>query len=119
MEIRYKFIEESNLLIQKAYGDWSTESYINYTKTTLNNKKMLNVKKIFSDLRDVNLESAFKEIDKLIELRETMINLNYTNVNIVNTPSSTVVTHLYQDKVAKKGNNNHFYCSTIKAALDL
>ncbi|WP_298371249.1 hypothetical protein [uncultured Lutibacter sp.] len=68
MEIRYKFIEESNLLIQKAYGDWSTESYINYTKTTLNNKKMLNVKKIFSDLRDVNLESAFKEIDKLIEL---------------------------------------------------
>lgn len=119
MRINYEFIEDYNLLIQKAYGEWSTEYYINYIKTTLNNKKMLNVKKIFSDLRNINLEEAFKEIDKLIELRESMINLNYTNVNVVNSPTSTVVSHLYQDKLAQKGFNNHHYCSTIKTAIEL
>jgi len=119
MSIHYEFIEEHNLLIQKAYGEWSTKYYINYIKTTFNNKKMLNVKKVFSDLRDINLEEAFKEIDKLIELREIMINLNYTNVNIVNSPTSNVVSHLYQDKVAQKGFTNHHYCSTIKTALNL
>jgi len=119
MRIHYEFIEDHNLLIQKAYGEWSTEYYINYIKTTFNNKKMLNVKKIFSDLRDINLELAYNEIDKLIEFREIMINLDYINVNVVTSPSSTVVSHLYQVEVTQKGFPNHHYCSTIKKALDI
>ena len=119
MKISYIFIEEQHLLIQKAYGEWDTKDYINYIKTTFNNKKMLQVKKIFSDLRDINLDLALKEINQLVELREIMIHLDYTNVNIVNSPTSNVVSHLYQDKVAQKGFPNHHYCSTINTALKL
>ena len=119
MKIYYEFIEDHNLLIQKASGEWSTKDYIDYINTTLNNKKMIHVKKIFSDLRDVNLENAYKDIGLLIDLREKMINLDYINVNIVNSPNSTVVTHLYQDQIAQKGFRNHHYCSTINTALTL
>ncbi len=117
MKIYYEFIEEHNLLIQKATGEWCTKYYLNYIKTTLNNEKMIRVKKIFSDLRDVDLAMAFKDIDLLIDLRKTMINLDYINVNIVNSPTSNVVSHLYQDKIAQMGFPNHHYCSTLRTAL--
>ena len=119
IKIYYKFIEDHNLLIQKVTGEWSTKDYIDYINKTLNDKKMIHVKKIFSDLTDVNLENAFKDIDLLIDLREKMINLDYINVNIVNSPTSTVVTHMYQDKIAQNGFPNHHYCSSINTALTL
>ena len=58
------------------------QSYIKYVDTVFRHKKMTAVKKILSDLRGVNLEKAFKDIDLLIELRDRMINLDYLSVVI-------------------------------------
>lgn len=118
MIIYHQFIEDKNLLIQKATGEWSTASYIKYANTVLKDEKIVNVKKIFSDFRELNLEKAFKDIDFLLELRERMTKLNYLSVVLVSSPSSTAVTHLYQAKVNAKGFDQN-YCSTMKKALSL
>ena len=118
MKMSYQFIEDYNLLIQKGSGEWSTEHYIKYIDTILNNKKMVNVTKIFSDLRNINLEKAFQDINLLADLRDKIINLDYTNVHIVSNPISTAIAHLYQDKLISKG-FNYNYCSTVKTALIL
>jgi len=118
MIIHHQFIEDKNLLIQKATGEWSTEYYLKYVDSVFMHKKMANVQKILSDLRGINLEKAFKDVDLLIELREKMVKLDYLSVVLVSSPSSTAVTHLYQDKVTSKG-FDHTYCGTMKKALSL
>lgn len=118
MIILHRFLEDENLLIQKASGEWSTEDYIKYVDSVFRNEKMANVRMILSDLRDINLEKAFEDMGLLIELRERMIKLDYRSVVLVGSPKSTAVTHLYQDKVTSKGFDQS-YCSTMKKALGL
>ena len=118
MIIYHQFIENENLLIQKASGEWSTEYYIKYVDTVFRNKKMTDVKKVFTDFRFINLEKAFKDLDFIISLRENMVNLNYLSVVLVNSPTTTVVTHLYQKETISKGFNQN-YCTTMQKALDL
>jgi len=105
MKVYYKFIKHENLLLQKATGVWSTKQYVNYVETVYQNEKMNDVKKIITDLRQIDLKRALDDVDFLIELREKIINLNYLSVVIINDPIATVVTHLYQRKVNKDGEN--------------
>lgn len=118
MIIYHQFIENENLLIQKACGEWSTEYYIKYVDTVFRHKKMINVKKILSDLREVNLEKALKDVGLLVELRDKMINLDYLSIVVINSPKATAVTHLYQEEVTSKGFDQN-YCSTLDKALRL
>lgn len=117
MTIYYQYIEDENLLLQKAVGDWSTDYYIKYVEEVFMNEKMKQVKKILTDFRNISLEKAFKDIDLLIELRNKMIHLDYLSVVIVN-QKSTAVTHLYQSKVITKG-FEHNYRSTMRGALEI
>lgn len=117
MIVYHQFIEKENLLLQKAIGEWSTEYYQQYVDNVLLNEKMIGVKKILTDFRNINLEKAFKDIDVLIGLRKKMIHLNYLSIVIIS-PKSAAVTHLYQSKVKPKGFEQN-YCSTMKGAIEL
>ncbi|NJB81911.1 hypothetical protein [Wenyingzhuangia aestuarii] len=121
METHYKFIKEHQLLVQKTFGNYSIEDYISYINSIYTKENMLHVKKVITDLRGTNLELAFKDIDKLVELREQIILFEYVNVNIVDTPTSNAVVHLYQKKITDKRLPKHkqHYCSTPQMAIDL
>lgn len=117
MEVFYRFLEEKQLLIQKASGEWCMDKYKKHVQSVFMLPRMKDIKLILTDLREINLEKAFQDLDTLMSLREKMVNLNYKSVVLVST-SSTVVTHLYQSEVNAKG-FQQAYCSTVKKAIDL
>lgn len=117
MIVYHQFVENENLLLQKAIGEWSTEYYLQYVDSVFLNEKMIGVKKILTDFRNINLEKALKDIEILIGLREKMIHLNYLSVVIIS-PKSVAVTHLYQSKVIPEGFEQN-YCSTMEGAIKL
>ncbi len=117
MKIEYEFIEKEKLLIQKYSGEFSLEHYIAYVNTVLKTKEWNFVKKIFSDFRNIDFIKAFKELNKLTEIRDTAIKKKFVNIFIVDKPNTTAFANLYQENQAKEFNYN--YCSTVDFAIKI
>lgn len=118
MEIRYQTFKDNKLLVLKWIGEWSLENLREYSKELSKDPDMKLISKIMSDLRDAKLDGALKDIDFLVRRQEENTVNKYINVHIVTDPSSTVVSHLYQQKLKAKG-FSYEYCSTVAHALEL
>lgn len=118
MLIRYQIIEDENLLIQKFSGKWDIDCYEAYIDMSLEELNLEPVKKIMTDLREIDISFLVKDIKRLIQLRQKIAIKDFVNVYIVDDPASTVMAHLYQDALRKEGYNYH-YCSTVFQAVRL
>jgi len=117
MEIRYKFLSDYNLVIQKFKGEFSIDQYKVHVFEIINDERFRHINKSLFDLRETTLQKINKPIlDQLIEIRDIMNVHDLTSVFLVDSPNTTVLAHLYIDKIKKK---NYKYCSTISKALDL
>jgi aspartyl/asparaginyl-tRNA synthetase len=116
MKIKYEFINEENLLIQKYIGEFSFNDYMDYINIILEKDDWNNVEKILSDFRSIDLDNAINELDKLVNLRKETIKKNYKNVFLTNNPNTTVFAHLYQNSLDRY---NYNYCSTIDYAIKI
>jgi hypothetical protein len=117
MIIHYKILEEKNLLIQKYSINFSIETYTNYMYEVMEKPEWESVTRVLTDARDIDPTEAFKNIKFLKEFRENVIKKKYKNVFIVNSPSSTATTHLYQGELLKK-DYDYKYFSTLEPALE-
>jgi hypothetical protein len=118
MKIYYQFLEDKNLLIHKFLGAWSTEHYENYIDMSINTLNMNNIKKIFTDLREIDLETTLEDEENIRRIRNKITNTDYLNVHLVVSPLTTAISHIYQEKFVAEG-LNYKYCSTTEQALKL
>ena len=118
MEIYYKIINDFNLKIHKFKGDFSYEQYYDYMREMINKNEWKDIKKVISDLRECNLKPALDDLEKLVAFRDLIIKSKYCNVFIVDNPSTTVITHLYQEDLTEK-EYDYKYCGTVDYAIEL
>jgi hypothetical protein len=118
MKINYQFFEANNLLVQRFTGDWSTEHYEHYVDYSMEIIDMKKIKKIFTDLREIDLQAAMEDEEKIRKIRNKIPNLDYLNIHLVINPVSTAISHLYQEKFVSTG-LSYKYCSTIEHAIKL
>ena len=116
MEVEYKIVKEYNLLIQKYTGVFSYEHYFEYVKRVKENPDWDYVEKIITDLRNIDLNIFYENIDYLVKFRNENIKKNYYNVFIVDSPMSTAIIHLYKEKLNSR-RYQYEYCSTLEFAL--
>ena len=121
MEIQYQFFKEDNLLVQKYIGDFSIEDHMTYINNLLKNPKCKCIKKVFSDFRKIKPDLTLEIIEKLTKFRIETIRKKYLNVFLVDNPESTVIAHLYQQKLLNYNycRTTYEYCSTIDYAINL
>jgi hypothetical protein len=118
MNIFYQFFSKDNLLIQKFVGVWSTEKYEAYLNVSTNIIEVNKIEKILTDLREAEINSDVDDIKNLIRIRHKISNNQFTNVQVVSSPMSTVAACLYQEELTNIGYKYH-YCSTIGHAIKL
>lgn len=116
MKIEYDFLEKENIFIQKYIGNFTIEHYLKFMNFLIKTEKWKSVNKILSDFRNVDMQQAFDELDKLATFREKNIKKEYFNVFLVDNPCSTAVANLYQEKLNKY---DYSYCSTLDYAINL
>jgi len=147
MKIFFQFLKDQKILVQKFVGDWSTPDYENYVKSSLD-KSQINrneltsylamnhngnslfsvaeqqglkpeeIEKVLSDLRDVNLANAIKDVGSLIRIRDFIPNSKFVNVLLATTPISTAASQIYRNKLKESG-ENYYYCSTLNRVIDI
>jgi hypothetical protein len=118
MRIHYQLFPELGLFVQKYVGEWSNEDYLAFLKVVSDKNYFQLTKKVLTDLREVtNLEIAYGSIKKLQEIRKSEHTENFANVQIVDSPSSTAIIHLYQMELSSK--YKYSYCSTVRQAIIL
>ena len=116
MNSDYKILKEHKLLVQKYTGVFCFDEFFEHIKEVTADPDWKNVHKIITDLRDINLDLFYKNMDKFLEFRNENILRSYYNVFIVNTPLSTAVLHLYKEKLNSE-RYKYEYCSTTEYAL--
>lgn len=116
MKIRYRYIEDNNLLVLKLEGDFSISDYYNFGKKIVKMEFWPFVKGILSDVRNIHPSDVNEHFDAILTFRKEIFTRNYLNVFLVNTPDVTASAHLYQEAL-RKGNFDYQYCSTMKQAL--
>lgn len=118
MVIKYQFFKEKGLLVKKYTGIWSLEEYKDQYQIILGHSDFKHVEKVLSDVTEINLESAYKELESLVAFREFSIKSKYFNVHLISNPANTAVIHLYHRQLREKG-FDYEYCSTLEKALIL
>jgi len=118
MLIKYQIFKEKNLLIQKYYGNWSLKHYKDFFMAFMKDPDFKYVEKVLTDFTEVDLITAYKELDDLIAFRVKHIKNKYFNVHLINNSSNTAIIHLYQQQLQNRG-YEYEYCSTLEKALIL
>jgi len=118
MNATYTIVKDYNLLIQKYTGVFCFDEFFEYLKKVTADPEWQIVNKIITDLRDINLDAFYNDMDNFVKYRKENIKNSYVNVFIVNSPLSTVVVHLYKEKLNSK-RYRYEYCSTIEYTLSL
>ena len=118
MKIKYQIFKEKACLVQKYFGEWSTEYYKNYVKTLVKEQELKYVKKVFYDFREANLELVNNDLDYILQLENEVLRKDCFHVLLVESPVSTASIHLYKNELLKKGVYCN-YCSTLEHALKL
>lgn len=117
MIVKYKILEENELLIIKFIGDFSIEDYSKYVLKLIKQPHFDDINSVLTDLRNTKSDMAFKNLHVLIKFRKNNIKNNYLNVMIVNDPLTTAAAHLYKEYL--KELYNYEYCSTVEYAIEL
>lgn len=118
MLIRYQIFANENLLVQKFAGKWDIDHYEAYVNMSLEKLDLKSVKKIMTDLREIDVSFLVKDIKRLIQIRKKIAIKDFLNIYIVDDPASTVMAHLYQDALQEEG-YRYQYCSTVFQAVRL
>lgn len=117
MKIHYQIFKAQRLMVQKYLGSFSFDHYKKFMLELINKPEWNYVEKVLTDAREVDPTNAFENLDALVKFREEVIKRNYLNVFLIDTPLSTITTHLYQEQLQEK-DYDYKYCSTIDYALD-
>jgi len=115
MEIFWKIIPEKKLLIQKFCGEFCVDYYRETAKIVVSHQHWASVEKVITDVRELNPDKAYSNMEALMEIRRNIYKRNYKNVFLVQTPKVTAITHLYQKSLAK--DYDYRYYSTLKNAI--
>ena len=116
MIAKYKILKDQNLLVQKYEGSFCFDDLFEHINNVASDPAWQEVDKIITDLRGVDLEIFYKEMEKFLNFRKTNIAKPYVNVFIVDTPLATAVVHLYKSKLNSE-KNQYEYCSTVEYAV--
>ena len=116
MIAKYKILKKQNLLVQKYEGRFCFDDLFEHIKKVALDPDWRKVDKVITDLRGVDLEIFYKEMEKFLNFRETNIAKPYMNVFIVDSPLATAVAHLYKSKLNSEI-NQYEYCSTVQYAI--
>lgn len=118
MLIKYQIFKEKNLLIQKYFGEWSLQQYKDCFMAFMKDPDFKYVEKVLTDFTEIDLITAYKELDALVAFRVEHIKTRYFNVHLINNSTNTAIVHLYQKQLQDQG-YEYEYCSTIEKALIL
>jgi len=116
MNTNYKIITDHNLLVQKYKGEFCFDDLFEHIKNVTKDPNWSKVEKIITDLRNIDLEVFYKNMDYFLKYRNNNVMKSYFNVFLVNTPLSTALVHLYKEQL----NSNKYkyeYCSTVEYAI--
>ena len=116
MKVKYQIFNTLNLVVLQFFGDWSTLATKAFVEKLITEPNFSFVEKVLIDFREVNLEPAINDIQELIDFRKNVLSKKHTIVHLVDSPTSTVGSHLYQEGLKQVGFKCS-YCSTIKQAL--
>ncbi len=116
MKIKYQYIEDEGLVIQRYTGKCNHEDYLIYLKNITTEPWWNSIKKILTDFRSFDMIPCINNIKKVSEANNKYITIAYHNVQIVNAPRATAITHLFQHEV---GDSQiiYDYCSTLEHAI--
>lgn len=119
METHFQFFEDEKLFIVSYIGEFSIDKYSQQVNEVTNSLEWSFVEKILVDMRSTNFNMPLDKINDLVEIKENKLNKKETiTIHLVDSPSETVASHLYQAPLKEK-NFNLNYCSTVKKAKDL
>ena len=118
MKIEYQIFKDKNLKIHRFIGKFSFEHYGAYMQKITKQPDWKYVKRVITDIRGGIFNIDYNQIKQLVDFREKIIKKSYKNVFIVNDPSSTALTHLYQEDLLKR-EFDYQYCSTVEHAIEL
>jgi len=116
MNTNYKIVKKHKLLVQKYTGVFCFDELFDHIKNVIKDPDWGNVENIITDLRDINLDVFYENMDYFLKYRDNNIMNSYFNVFIVNTPLSTAVVHLYKEQL-DSDKYKYEYCSTLEYAL--
>lgn len=119
METHFQFFEDEKLFIVSYIGEFSIDKYSQQVNEVTNSLEWSFVEKILVDMRSTNFNMPLDKINDLVEIKENKLNKKETiTIHLVDSPSETVASHLYQAPLKEKKFNLN-YCSTVKKAKDL
>ena len=113
IQIKTKYIQSENLIIQKMSGDWSFEDFQKNHAELLQDPYLDHVENGIVDLREVNIDINLDELSQLEEYRKAL-DQNIKAMLVVNHPSSTAVALLFTRNLQEYPVE---YCSTIEHAV--
>ncbi len=116
MIANYKILKKQDLLVQKYECRYCFDDLFEHIKKVASDPDWQKVDKIITDLRGVDLDIFYKEMEKFLNFRKTNIAKPYVNVFIVDAPLATAVAHLYKNKLNCE-KNQYEYCSTVEYAI--
>jgi hypothetical protein len=119
MDIFYQIFEKENLIIQKFTGQWDINKYEFYISLSIQTIDYKNIKKVLTDLREVEMKTIFNDIENIKLLRNKLLIKQFLNVHLVTSPIPTAFSALYKEKSNGKKGITIEYCSTIQYAIQL
>ena len=73
MKIKYQIFKEKACLVQKYFGEWSTEYYKDYLQTLVKESEWEYDMKGFPDFREANSRLINKDFDYILKLKKSCI----------------------------------------------
>jgi hypothetical protein len=116
MNTSYKIIKEYGLLVQKYTGIFCFDELFDHIKIVVADPDWKNVGKIITDLRDIDLNVFYENMDFFLKYRNDNIKNSYLNVFIVDKPLPTAIVHMYKEQLNSE-KYKYEYCSTVGYAL--
>ncbi len=116
MKSNYKILKKHKLLVQKYTGVFCFDELFEHIKNVTKDPDWAYVRNIITDLRDIDLELFYKNMDNFLKYRNNNVMKSYFNVFLVNTPLSTALVHLYKEQL-NSDKYKYEYCSTMEYAL--
>ena len=116
MSLKYKIYPEKSLLIDELNGSISYKELLDFHSTYRNDKNLISVHKVLTNLYGVNFKLSVNEMEAYIEvLKEEPLPPNFIWAILTVTPTSTMFSILIQQEPHFKNKVGVF--TTIEASL--
>lgn len=129
MEIKYQYLEDEYLLIQKFAGLFSLDNYLRFTRHLAKDLSTKTITKVLIDFRDLMFsennetmpDDIDEKLDKISQIRRDFNQKQIENKEVVlviwvDKPIPTVIAHLFVNNFAHMDYN---YCSTLTTVIEI